>query len=166
MIWATVSSQSCFCWMYKASPSLAAKNIINLISVLTIWWYTCVESLLSTWPLANTVEWMNVNCPGSPRAQVALLFISAKGTHFEQAHFGGCRQSLSPEGKGCLLPSVGAVLTSHMVWPAESRLYFSTSLARGFCAVHKLENCTWRPCRWLSCCYIAGAERGWALCQS
>ena len=26
MIWATVSSQSCFCWLYRASPSLATKN--------------------------------------------------------------------------------------------------------------------------------------------
>ena len=34
MIWATVSSQSCVCWLDRASPSLAAKNIINLISVL------------------------------------------------------------------------------------------------------------------------------------
>ena len=31
MIWATVSSCSCFCWLYRASPSLAAKNIIILI---------------------------------------------------------------------------------------------------------------------------------------
>ena len=46
MIWATVSSQSCFCWLYRASPSLAAKNVINLISVLTIWWCPCVESSL------------------------------------------------------------------------------------------------------------------------
>ena len=46
MIWATVSSQSCFCWLYRASLSLAAKNIINLISVLTIWWCPCVESSL------------------------------------------------------------------------------------------------------------------------
>ena len=46
MIWATVSSQSCFCWLYRASPSLAAKNIINLISVLTIRWCPCVESSL------------------------------------------------------------------------------------------------------------------------
>ena len=38
MVWATVSSLSCFCWLYRASPSLAAKNIINLILVLTIWW--------------------------------------------------------------------------------------------------------------------------------
>ena len=30
MIRATVSSWSCFCWLYRASPSLAAKNIINL----------------------------------------------------------------------------------------------------------------------------------------
>ena len=27
MFWATVSSWSCFCWLYRASPSLAAKNI-------------------------------------------------------------------------------------------------------------------------------------------
>ena len=44
MIWATVSSWSCFCWLYRASPSLAAKNIINLISMLAIWWCPCVES--------------------------------------------------------------------------------------------------------------------------
>ena len=29
---------------YRAFPPLAAKNIINLISVLTIWWCPCVES--------------------------------------------------------------------------------------------------------------------------
>ena len=46
MIWATVSSQSCFCLLYRASPSFTAKNIINLISVLNIWWYPCVESSL------------------------------------------------------------------------------------------------------------------------
>ena len=46
MIWATVSSRSCFCWLYRASPSLAARNIINLILVLTIWWCPSVESSL------------------------------------------------------------------------------------------------------------------------
>ena len=46
MIWATVSSWSCFCWLYRATPSLATKNIINLISVLTIWWCPCIESSL------------------------------------------------------------------------------------------------------------------------
>ena len=46
MIWATISSQSCFCWLYRASSSLTAKNIINLILVPTIWWCPCVESSL------------------------------------------------------------------------------------------------------------------------
>ena len=46
MIWATVSSRSCFCWLYRASPSLAAKNIINLILVLAIWWCPCVHDIL------------------------------------------------------------------------------------------------------------------------
>jgi len=40
MIWATVSSRSCFCWLYSACPSFAAKNII------TLWWCPCVESSL------------------------------------------------------------------------------------------------------------------------
>ena len=41
MIWSTVIS-----WSFRASPSLAAKNIINLISVLTFWWCPCVDSSL------------------------------------------------------------------------------------------------------------------------
>ena len=42
-----VISRSCFCWLYRASPSSAAKKyIIILISVLTIWWCPCVESSL------------------------------------------------------------------------------------------------------------------------
>ena len=44
MIWATVSSRSCSCWLSRASSSSAAKNIINLILVLAIWWCLCVES--------------------------------------------------------------------------------------------------------------------------
>ena len=46
MIWATVSSPSGFCRLYTASPSSAAKNIINLVLALTIWWCPCVESFL------------------------------------------------------------------------------------------------------------------------
>ena len=41
-----VSSGSCSCWLYKASPSSAAKNIMNLILVLTIWWCPCTQSFL------------------------------------------------------------------------------------------------------------------------
>ena len=43
-MWATVSSQPLFCWSNKVSSSSAAKNIINLISVLTVWWCSRVES--------------------------------------------------------------------------------------------------------------------------
>ena len=46
MIWTTVSSRSYSCWLYRASPSFAAKNIISLISVLTVCWCPCVESSL------------------------------------------------------------------------------------------------------------------------
>ena len=46
MIWVTVSSRSSFCWLYKSSASLAAKNITNFILVLTIWWCSYVESSL------------------------------------------------------------------------------------------------------------------------
>ena len=37
MIGAAVSSRSCFCQLFIASPSLAAKNIISLILELTVW---------------------------------------------------------------------------------------------------------------------------------
>ena len=46
MIWAPVSCRSCFCWLYRVSPSLTEKNLISLILVLTIWWCPCVESLV------------------------------------------------------------------------------------------------------------------------
>ena len=35
-----------FCWLYRASPSSAAKNIISLFSLLTLWWCPCVQSSL------------------------------------------------------------------------------------------------------------------------
>ena len=42
----SASSCSCLCWLYRASPSSGAKNMINLISELTIWWCSYVESSL------------------------------------------------------------------------------------------------------------------------
>jgi len=35
--------RSCFCLLHRGYPSLTAKNIINLISLLTIWWCLCLE---------------------------------------------------------------------------------------------------------------------------
>ena len=46
MIWATVSSLYCFCWLYRAFPSLTEKKIINVISLLTILWCSSVETIL------------------------------------------------------------------------------------------------------------------------
>ena len=63
MIWATVSSQSCFCWLYRASPSLAAKNIINLILVLTICDVHVESHLLYCWKrvfaMTSVFSWQN-----------------------------------------------------------------------------------------------------------
>ena len=68
MIWATVSSWSCFCWLYRASPSLAAKNIINLILVLTIWWCPCVES--------SGMDWNHLELSGDWNAKVGSQELS------------------------------------------------------------------------------------------
>ena len=73
MTWARVSSWSCFCWLYRASPSLAAKNIISLILVLTIWWCPCVESSrvvgrgCFSWQNSSAFSWQNSIslCPAS-----------------------------------------------------------------------------------------------------
>ena len=69
--WATVSSWSCSCWLYRASPSLAAKNIISLILVLTICWCPCVASSLVCWKrvvaMTSVFSWQNSIrlCPAS-----------------------------------------------------------------------------------------------------
>ena len=69
MIWAIASSWSCFYWLYRASPSLASKNIINLILVLTTWWCPCVESslVLLVFAMTSACSWQNSVslCPAS-----------------------------------------------------------------------------------------------------
>ena len=59
MIWATVSSWSCFCLLCRASPSSAAENIINLILVLTIGCFPCVESSLVLLEEVR-IHWRNI----------------------------------------------------------------------------------------------------------
>ena len=58
MIWAIVNSMSYFCWFYRISPCSAAKNVINLISVLTIWWCPSVDHLLGYWEKAFAMTGM------------------------------------------------------------------------------------------------------------
>ena len=55
---------------YRASPSSAAKNIINLILVFTIWWYPCVElslMLVEKTAMTSVFSWQNSVslCPDS-----------------------------------------------------------------------------------------------------
>ena len=47
--WSEIQSAPSLVFADRASPSLAAKNIINLISVLNIWWCPCVDLLLRCW---------------------------------------------------------------------------------------------------------------------
>ena len=81
MIWATVRSWSSFCSLYRATPSLAAKNITSLILILTIWWCPCVESSLvlleEDFCSGHCISWQNSFslCPASfciPRAHLPL----------------------------------------------------------------------------------------------
>ena len=73
MIWATVSSWSCFCWLYRASPPLATKNIINLISVLAIWWCPCVESSLVLLKEGVCYDWCVAMQPLVPNKTTVLM---------------------------------------------------------------------------------------------
>ena len=82
MIWAIVSSRSCFCWLYRASSSLAAKIILNLILVLTIWWCPCEEPSLvlleRVFAMTKVFSWQNSVslCPVSfciPRPNLPVI---------------------------------------------------------------------------------------------
>ena len=63
MIWATVSSRSCFCWLYRGSPSSAAKNIVNLISFFTYLMMSMCRVVLCCWKrsfaMTNVFSWQN-----------------------------------------------------------------------------------------------------------
>jgi len=95
-------SQSCFFSLDRASPSSVAKNIINLISVLMIWWGPCVESSLCwkrVFAMTSAFSWQNSVslCPVSfctpganlPVAQVSLdfLFLHSSPLWWTEHHF-------------------------------------------------------------------------------
>ena len=52
MIWATVSSQPCFCWLYRASLTLAAKNIIKVMFFPVVM-YGC-----ESWTIEKAKHWI------------------------------------------------------------------------------------------------------------
>ena len=72
MIWATVSPrQVLFLLTVKSFSIFGCKNIINVISVLIIWWCPRVESFLELWKrvfaMTNVFSWQNSVsfCPAS-----------------------------------------------------------------------------------------------------
>ena len=60
-----------FFWQHTVSPSLATKNVINLISVLPIWWCPCISSSLvllrRILAMMSALSWQNSVslCPAS-----------------------------------------------------------------------------------------------------
>ena len=120
MIWATVSSWSYFCWRYRASPSLAAKNIIHLISVLTIWWCPSGLYVSENWEFVGSALWQkcSLNCyqSASPKASLCFdiftfpshwlfslhhLTVKDKGTVVCSQFQGGAEFPLPPLGALC-----------------------------------------------------------------
>ena len=79
MIWATVNSRSCFCWLYRTSPSSAAKNIINLN--LAIWWCPCVESSLVLLGQFREAKFQH-SLPNSLKSSLAGLAFSPPALYF------------------------------------------------------------------------------------
>ena len=69
MIWDTVSSWSVFADCIELLHLLTAKNIINLILELTIWWHPCVQSSLvlleEGFAMASAFSWQNSVCLSS-----------------------------------------------------------------------------------------------------
>ena len=81
MIWAIVSSRSHFCWLQRASPSLSAKTIISLVSVLPYDDDHVQNHLVCWWKrvfaITNVFSWQNSLslCPASfcTQGQTCLL---------------------------------------------------------------------------------------------
>ena len=171
MIWATVSSWSCFCWLYRASPSFAAENIINLISVLTIWWCPCVESSRVVgrgcllWPVTASLVFLpakgNYLLGVGPQAwgsQYVVLTTDSAGRLSKPTE--SCSSSvLSPRGKGpdlttslpFLCNSVWIFLTALVIClPVSSFSVWIASHVDVFLCVHQGR---WAPHSptWLSC---------------
>ena len=85
MIWVTVSSWSCFCWLHRASPSSTAKNksvwfrywpsgdAHGLVSILTVWW--CPWSGFYTDRLVMSMVWFRYWPSGDAHGLVSILTV-------------------------------------------------------------------------------------------
>ena len=129
MIFATVSSRSCFCWLYTASPSLASQNVINLIfgiGQLVMSMYKVISCVVEK----GYLLWQ-MNCLG--RIQLALphfiLFSKAKLTCYSGYLFSLTLSQLSYFGAS------GYLLTSYfrIPIPYEEKDIFYCASFRSSC---------------------------------
>ena len=80
MIWATVSSWSCFCWLYRAFPSLAAKNMLLLLSRCSrVWrwatlWTAAHQAPLST-GFSRQEYWSGLPFPSPAKNIISLILV-------------------------------------------------------------------------------------------
>ena len=135
MIWAIVSSRSCLCWLYRASLSSAAKNIINLIFGIDHLVISMCSHLLCCWKrvFTNTsaFSWQNSvslcpasfctpksNLPVTPDISDFLLLHSSplKAHHFGVSSRGSCRSSQNHSTSASLPLVVGQRLELLWYW--------------------------------------------------
>ena len=150
MISATVSFCSCFCWLYSISPSLAAKNIINLILVLTIWWCPCVES---------------------------FLVLLEDGVCYDQCVLLANSISLCPASFCTLrpnLPVTPCILTSYFCFPVpynEKAIFFWVLVLEGLVGLHSIVQLQLLQHYWsghrleLPLYWVGDGQRGLACCS-
>ena len=86
MIWATVSSWSCFRWLYRTSPSLAAKNIINLTECGPLEKGMANHFSILAWriPGIGGAWWAAIYGIAQSRTRLKRLSSSSKGMHWSQ----------------------------------------------------------------------------------
>ena len=70
------SALSYFCCLYRASLSLAAKNITNLIPILTIWWCPYVELSRVVWRGGGLTSSVKLIVMYIPWGRTRILFSS------------------------------------------------------------------------------------------
>ena len=117
-----VRCRSCFYWLYTASPSLATKNVINLISVLAIWWCPCIKlpGLLKKGILLWPMHYLG-------RIQLAFALI-----HFVL------------QGQTCLLLHVSLdVLLLHPNFQWWIEHLFSVLFLGGLLSLHRTDQLQW-----------------------
>ena len=141
MIWATVNSQSGFCWLYRASPSLAAENIINLILVdhlvmsMCIIFSCVVGKVCLLWPGYSLFKTLISPCPTHSVLQGQICWLFQVFLHFllcipvpynEKDIFGGisswrsCRSSQNHSTSASSAHQQKIGLKIYWAWPCLS----------------------------------------------